>query len=338
MFEAWRPNGSGYRVGVFPTGLSMLWEKADAPDALQTRFGFTDVDEVGTWLTALLYRRWGLTVTQCDRVVISDINAIAWLQTDAGPFVVKVCAHPPVFERLATIADILASLDAIGLPVAAPLPSRQGQMRVVHDEPQPLSVVVQPAVEGDLLDTNDATAVRAAGAVLARLHTAMAALPAGALATNPRNPEPNLRRRLSKASRDHAIARAPQAAARLEHLLTHLPDVDTPPQLIHNDYRGANILTSGSDVTAVLDFDEMALDHRVYDLANAAVLLATRFTTWRPASPAAREHLLAGYRSRAKLTAIEESWLEAVILWLGLQSIPAGGDPDGWAEAVEHGR
>ncbi|CAM3709994.1 phosphotransferase enzyme family protein [Occultella aeris] len=315
----------------------MLWERDHAPDALQARFGFTDVDEATGWLTGVLRRGWGLPVVDCERVLISDHNAIAWVRTDASRLVVKVGSKASAFERLAAIADVLAELDAAGLPVAAPLRSIGGARRVVDHTDRPLSVVVQPLVEGDLLDTADAVAVRAAGAALAHLHEAAADLPTAGVMTNRGVPEPDLRRRLLTGIDAAGSERAPRACARLAELLVELPDIDTPPRLIHSDYRGTNILMSGRRVVAILDFDEMTVDHRVYDVARAVVNLATRFRSWRPTTPEARTQFLAGYRSRGMLTEREEGWLEAFILWMGVGSVPPGDDPDGWAAAVEHG-
>lgn len=86
----------------------------------------------------------------------------------------------------------------------------------------------------------------------------------------------------------------PEASGRLRSLVTALPAIDVPPQLVHGDFRASNILTARSRVTAVLDFDEVGLDYRVFDLAHATVLLATWFTSWRPTRRAARQALLAG--------------------------------------------
>ncbi|WP_154794708.1 phosphotransferase enzyme family protein [Occultella kanbiaonis] len=322
---------------MFPSGLSMLWERDHPPDALRTRFGFTDVDEATGWLTSVLGREWGVSVVDCERVLISDHNAIAWVRTDTSRLVVKVGSRASAFERLAAIADVLGDLDAAGLPVAAPLPSIGGARRVVDHTDRPLSVVVQPLVEGALLDTSDAVAVRAAGAALAHLHAAAADLPTAGATINRSVPDPDLRRRLLTGVDAARSERAPRAGARLAQLLAELPDIDTAPHLIHSDYRGTNILMSGRRVVAILDFDEMTVDHRVYDVARAVVNLATRFRSWRPTTPEARAHFLAGYRSRGVLTKREEGWLEAFILWLGLGAVPPGDDPDGWAAAVEHG-
>ncbi len=97
------------------------------------------------------------------------------------------------------------------------------------------------------------------------------------------------------------------------------------------------MLVDSQQVTALLDYDSLMLGHRVLDLAAGAVKLATRFRSWDPPPPGARDHLLAGYRSVARLTPAEEQWFEAGVLAGGLGQIPAGADAAGWADAVDRG-
>ena len=96
----------------------------------------------------------------------------------------------------------------------------------------------------------------------------------------------------------------------------------------------SNMLTSGSEVIAVLDFDEVALDYCVSDLANAFVLLGTRFTNWQPTTARFRDAFLDGYQSVRPLTRLEHQWLHALVLLRRIQAIPPGDDPAGWARAL----
>ena len=56
----------------------------------------------------------------------------------------------------------------------------------------------------------------------------------------------------------------------------------------------SNMLTRGTEIVAVLDFDEVALDYCISDLAYAFVYLGTRFTNWKPTPASVREALLQG--------------------------------------------
>jgi homoserine kinase type II len=89
---------------------------------------------------------------------------------------------------------------------------------------------------------------------------------------------------------------APTASARPRDQIASLPQVDSEPQLIQNDYRASNVLTAGSEILVVLDFDGVAWDYCIRDLANAFVLLSTPFTDWQPTPASVRDTLLGGYQ------------------------------------------
>lgn len=121
-----------------------------------------------------------------------------------------------------------------------------------------LSLGLQPVVDGELLDVTDPVQVRAAGEMLARMHAAMAVYP--------------------------------------ERIPT-----DEPPapgaQLVGNDFRSANILWERRRIAAVLDLEETTYRRRVDDLAQAAVLLGTRYHHWRPTPADVRGAFVAAYES-----------------------------------------
>ena len=177
------------------------------------------------WLVDGLARVWAIDVQACDRIIISDANAVAWVRTDRGPLVAKWSRAQGRFARLAAVADLLRALHAQGLPVAPPLTAIDGRNReIVESGPTPLSLTVQPLVEGELLDVTDETAVRRAGACLASLHDALAAHRDSRL-TGVRPAD--LRRGIEAwLERDDAGA-APAASARLRDLVEPLPPIDT---------------------------------------------------------------------------------------------------------------
>jgi homoserine kinase type II len=131
------------------------------------------------------------------------------------------------------------------------------------------SLGLYPFVKGELLDVAYAGQVEAAGRTLAKLHEALAAYP---------RPFGGGRARPSQ-------------------------------QLVHGDFRAANILHDGARITAVLDFDEVAHRTRVADLAQAAVLLSTRYHDWGPTSPATRDTFVAAYNDLVPLTSTERDEL-----------------------------
>ncbi|WP_345609736.1 phosphotransferase enzyme family protein [Pseudonocardia adelaidensis] len=320
---------------MFPTGLSMLWESTDPRVALQERFGLDSFDDAAGWLAERLARDWAIDVEACDRILISAANGIAWLCTDRGTVVAKWSRAQDQFVRLAAIADLLQVLHGQGIPVAPPLPSVDGRLRVIVDSAaSPLSMTVQPHVDGGLLDITDDTAVRRAGACLAHLHCALAVhRDSRLIEVEPARPV-DLRRRLETWLDHDDAGTVPAASARLREQVASLPPIDSGLQLIHNDYRASNIITAGSEVAAVLDFDRVTWDYCVVDLANTFVRLGTYFTDWRPTPVGVRGAFLDGYRSVRSLSPLEHQWLDVLALWYGITAIPAGDDPAGWADAL----
>jgi Ser/Thr protein kinase RdoA (MazF antagonist) len=195
-------------------------------------------------------------------------------------------------------------------------------------------MTVQPQIDGDLLDTTDVTAVRRAGACLATLHSALAIHRDSRLIEVEPGRSLDLRQRIGRWLELADPGMAPTASARLRDQIASLPQVDSEPQLIHNDYRASNVLTVGSEILAVIDFDRVAWDYCINDLANAFVLLSTRFTDWQPTPVSVRDTFLEGYQSVRPLTRLEHQWLQALVLWYGINAIPAGDDPAGWANAL----
>lgn len=312
--------------------LTMLWESVDPRTALANRFGFADVEEVASWLAGVLKAGWGIELISYERLVISAGNALNWVTTDRGDLIAKWSAIPNVHPRLAELARLVSWLDDRGLPVSAPIPALDGSPQI---EVNGWSMGAQAVVDGSFLDVTDADRVREAGAVLARLHLALAEYPDRdrVAAVSARHEPDGLAVRLRQwlASRDEAPA---AAASALEARLDTLASDALPTQLVHNDIRSANVLCAGGTIRAVLDFEDVSLDHCVNDLAHAAVLLGTRFHNWGPVSPDTQDVLVDGYRSARELSPIEERWLRPLILSHTVGMVPAGDDPTGWADSV----
>jgi Ser/Thr protein kinase RdoA (MazF antagonist) len=313
----------------------MLWESIEPRSALQERFGLDSFEEAVEWLTKGLAQVWAIDVDSCDRIIVSGNNAIAWVRTNRGALVAKWSRAQDNFVRLAAIADLLHALHRQGVPVAPPLTSVDDQHRViVSSGSMPLSMTVQPYINGDLLDITDETAVRRAGACLASLHNALAIHSDGRLIEVESGKSLDLRRRIETWLDSGDPGKIPTASAKLRDQIASLPRIDCEPQLIHKDYRASNILTVGSEVLAVIDFDEVTLDYCVTDLANSFVRIGTHFTNWQPTPASVRDALLEGYQSVRPLSSLEHQWLQALVLWYGITAIPLGDDPAGWTNAL----
>lgn len=311
----------------------MLWESADAADALTERFGFGDLSAAQHWAVSALRSTWGVTARGCARLVISDHDVIAWLETDRSGLVMKWSGAQDRFEALESSTRLLHEVGAYGAPVAAPLPALDGRVRVVLDGPAgPLSAAVLPELQGDWLDVDDLDAVHSDGSALATIHRALAAVHprSNHRAAEPPDLTAHITDWLARGDRGHA----PAATRRLERLLADAPLLGAPAQLVHHDVRSANILIQGSDIVGVLDFDEVSLSFRVDDLARASVHLATRFTQWGPTPRPARHALRRGYEAVDQLSDAEASWLEILTLWYGLSAVTGSKDRQRWVSAL----
>ena len=268
--------------------LDMLWESADPSQELMRRFGFRDGACAAEWVADVLERCWGLDVVRCDRLVISGRNVMAWVLAGGRPVIAKWSSLPHRFAHLEDAAHLVAWLDTQAVPVAAPIAATDGRLLVEFGNgargrlrsrlPLPGSrflVGVLPVVEGDLLSVDDPGQVEDAGRMLATMHQALAAYPG-------------------------------QAGRRGRGAHT---------QLLHNDFRSANILHDGAKISAVLDFEEITYDTRVADIAKSAVLLATRYRDWGPTSESVRTEYVNAYDRHARdpLTTSERQELDARI-------------------------
>ena len=356
--------------------LEMLWEAYDPGRALDLRFGFRDGQAAGRWVTDTVDGLWGIRVESCERIVMSSGNALAWITTPSGRMLAKWSVVPDRFPRLAEVARLISWLDARGLPVSAPVPTRDGRLQAEVDG---VSIGLQRVVEGDLLDTTDAGQVRAAGALLARLQEALAAYPdaarlvadspapdagspapdAGSPASDAGSPAsdagslaphaetfPSLVERVTgwlDSDTSHLPAASRERAASrdaLRELVTAAPPDRLPGQLVHFDFRSANILVAGGEITALLDFEEARHEHPLVDLARSAVLLGTRFHDWGPVPHKVHAEFLAGYQSVRPLTPAETAWWDVLLLWQAMvwqamSTTPSGDDPTGWGASVD---
>jgi len=192
---------------------------------------------------------------------------------------------------------------------------------------------------GGLLDVADERQVRAAGATLGWLHQALTHYPGNGYPQPEPLPLP-LPQRITAWLESDAGKCGLTGTETLRERLRGLGSsaAGLPVQLVHNDFRSANVLWHATGISAVLDFEEAAFDHCVADLANAALLLGTRYHNWAAVEPAVQDALVAGYQTERPLSEQEEVWLRALILWRTLCAVPAGAadaDPGGWASAAE---
>ncbi|GGB17148.1 hypothetical protein GCM10011492_03660 [Flexivirga endophytica] len=309
----------------------MLWEPDNPGTVLAERFDFADAAAAADWVSRTVEQHWGIQAGPCERITMSFNNALVWFHTPHGRRVAKWSIATHRFDRLAALAEMTAWLDRRGQPVSAPAQTLDGRHQVEVDG---VSLGLQREIDGELLDVTSPDQVRAAGAVLARLHEALSSYPDGQRLTELTPPAETLDKQISDwLGSDHP--RAPRKAVDvLRQRLAVAPADPLPTQLVHGDFRAANVLVTGSTVTAVLDFEEACPEHRIAELARSAVLLGTKFDDWGPVTAEVRAEFLAGYQSVCRLTPAEAAWWDTLVLWISLAMIPDGDDPTGWGDAA----
>ncbi|GAA2686926.1 phosphotransferase [Actinoplanes palleronii] len=311
--------------------VEMLWEPGDARAALSGRFGFRSGESAARWVAELLDEHWGVRVDSCERIVMSGGNALAWVGTPGGRMLAKWSVAPARFARLAEVARVTSWLRGREVPVSAPVPARDGRLQVEVDG---VSVGLQHEIAGDLLDISHPVLVRAAGATVARLQAALAVYPYAEKLGKITAVRKGLGERVVGWLDGSAGHLPVEARDTLRARVAAAPPDRLAGQLVHFDFRSANVLCAGDEVAAVLDFEEARHDHRLVELARAAVLLGTRYHDWGPVSAEVRAEFFAGYESVCPLTADEAAWLDILVRWQALMMVPRGDDPTGWGASA----
>ena len=311
--------------------VEMLWEDLDPMRTLDARFGFPDAVAAGRWIARTVYDGWGLSVESCDRIVMSDYNALAWVTTPSGRVLAKWSVAPSRFPRLAQVADLTQWLAARGLPVSAPLPACSGALQVTVDG---AAVSLQHVIDAQHLDVDDPAQVLAGGRTLAQLHLAMNEYSCSTSIFESEDDRAALGDRVTSWLDTAGEHVPPVAVTVLRQMVDAAPTETLPTQLLHGDFRASNVLCDGGTVVAVLDLEEARVDHCIHEIARAAVLLGTRFRDWGPVSADVRATFLTGYEDVRPLSPTERDWWDVLTLWYSLLLIPAGDDPTGWRAAA----
>jgi len=311
--------------------IEMLWAQDDPTEVLRDRFGFANEEEADAWVSSTVARRWGVRVGSPERVVISDSNALAWVRRSDERFLLKWSVAPDRFERLAFAATVTASLGALGLPVSTPVSTLAGEVQLTSDG---VSTGLQRVIDGGHLNVEDADQVHAAGAMLARLHNALREHPLRNSPPDRLSVPPPFTEQIAGWVTSKPPTLPPKAGDILGQMLEQVPADLSPLQIVHGDYRAANILCDGSAVVGVLDFEELRLDHRIVEVARSAVMLGTLFRDWGPVSASVRQQFVDGYQTVEALTAAELQWWPVLVLWYSLALVPSGDDPTGWGRAA----
>jgi Ser/Thr protein kinase RdoA (MazF antagonist) len=251
-------------------------------------------------------RVWEVTTERGDRYVLKKVSTFG--------------APDPV-RRFSDEARILAYLLQQGVPVAVPVLSNDGTACATDDDGAPYAVF--PMLRSDGADNDgadnglglDPVLFENVGAAIARLHIALADCPFGVQSWQV---GPDSLKAIWRTAEDRLPAAAlAELSARIRPRWDSIVRaLSAPPQRVHGDVHGGNILTDGQEVTGIIDCDHLPLAPRGYDLGY---YMAFAVHWWLDADQTSRpvdeaRHLLTGYESVSRLTRHEHDDLPALAL------------------------
>lgn len=260
------------------------------------------------------------------------VNETAFVQTDQGRVVIR-----RIHRRLAatglnyrhTLMKWLAKHD---FPTGYLIAARDGTTLIELDG---RSYEVMTFVSGEDFNAEyHPGQIFAAGELLARYHQAIEGFPPPPELVNPRYSAQTVMGLTERLLERDAMGELQETlswydlrAARLRKLLAPESYAQLPQLVIHGDIHADNFLFAGDQATALIDFDQVAWDARIADIADGLVGFATdaRFAdrmAWGvfrgPLHVEYAADFMAGYTSIEPLTATELQTLPILLelIWL----------------------
>jgi Ser/Thr protein kinase RdoA (MazF antagonist) len=251
-------------------------------------------------------RVWAVTTDHGDRYVLKKVSTFG---------------APDPARRFTAETRIVTHLLQQGVPVAVPVLANDGKAYTADDDGALHALFPMLPHGGGQGPGLDPVLYENVGAAIARLHDALASCPFG---IDSWEVGPGLLTTWWQTMEDRLPAAAlTELAARVRPRWDSMARaLAAAPQRVHGDVHGGNILTSGQQVTGIIDCDHLSLAPRGYDLGYF-LAFAVR---WRlddanqPAAPAGEavplitRHVLTGYNSVSRLTRAENDDLPALAL------------------------
>ena len=234
------------------------------------------------------------------------------------PFVLRIYgnhANPKhIQHELSTLSQLSNQVLPFGLPI--PIATRRGERWALVDEGQgPRLMTLIPFLPGQNPDVCDLAQAEAAGMAMAQLHAALRqvqlrdiGLPKPYIElgkVHPLVPQP------FEAMRMVGSLATKSDVARVEAILTRIFDCEKrfrilPQQLIHGDFIPGNLLAEGMRITAILDFENCALNPPLMDFAIAIDTWCwdaiSSGQEWPRIAALARGYRRAGYLGEAEIS------------------------------------
>lgn len=258
------------------------------------------------------------------------VNETAFVQTDTGKFVVRRNHRHQHEASLRYRHRLIAHLQEQQVPAPVIISTRDGDTLLELDN---RFYEVMEFVQGEAFNREVPTQIMSVGATLARYHAAVKDFSAPPESEDLRYAPQSLLgltevliRRDVMGDMVDTLNWYDGRAARLRKSLTDTKYRALPHLVIHGDIHRDNLLFAQNDVVALIDYDQIAWDTPVADLADALVAFASvdkpSATTWGvfngPLDEERAALLIEGYASVARLSDEEIRALPVLleVLWL----------------------
>jgi homoserine kinase type II len=244
-----------------------------------------DPEVVARALTSAIANIWPITAPARLTLLGDGQNSLVY-RVEAftcQPCILRISRNHADADRIHYELAVLAALRDASLPYAVPTPLATCAGTLVHQLPIEDSflpgalAVLWTEIAGTHPYPAQVGQAEAAGAALALLDLALAAIDPATLPGRARPPLKDLRRRVSAPDDiEEALLQlplSPQDTAELLRLL-HLVEAEIPPlyahlpqQLVHADFDPSQVLMDGVHVMGIIDFEFVHYDLRIDDLS-----------------------------------------------------------------------
>lgn len=285
------------------------------------------------------------------------VNETAFAETSSGRYVIRRNQRRLGKASLTLRHQLHAWLSTHDVPCPRLIPARSGETAIEIDG---RIFEVSTFIEGEEYHATCARQSAGAGAVLAGYHRAVIDFPEHADHLPPRYSTSILpgmiERLIQRDMLGDLTAQLSWYDRRASDLGKHLSDASyeaLPQRLIHGDIHPDNLLFCGDRVVALLDFDQVTIDARIVDLADALVAFAPgrppqNWSPWGvyegPLDPGRAKLLLEAYEAITPLSRAERSALPIILQVLYMQGnlrrvlSTSEADPDYHIEVLEQGK
>jgi homoserine kinase type II len=285
------------------------------------------------------------------------VNETAFAETSAGRYVVRRNQRKLGRASLDLRHRLLGWLRAHGFPAPRLIPARSGETAVEIDG---RLFEVFTFIDGDEFNADRPAHINGAGTVLARYHSAVEDFPDLPLDQGPRYTTSSLPGLIERTMQRDVMGDLTEPlnwydrrAVDLRKALPEAAYMALPHVLIHGDVHRDNLIFRGDAVAALIDFDQVTIDARLVDIADALVDFAVGAAPpdWYPwgvyAGPLdadRAQNLLRGYCQMNPLTPPERSALPIMVEVIWLQGnlrrvlMTLDAEPDYHLEVLGQGR